>query len=87
MRFYLVYLEGTKLGLDDGPLGFFANRFVRAASAVEAEEAAKALSLKIWAQNGFATIPELEVLEVTPVGFVRGILSQRQNSGHTFYAF
>lgn len=88
MRPWLVEVEGADLGLDNGPVGFFANRFVLANSKSAAVEQAFAITVKGWRRR-FQTIggspPRLFAGEVQQIGWMHYLTHKRQNRGYTFF--
>lgn len=89
MRFYLVEIEGTDLGLPDGTPGFIANRYVAASSTNAAAARALRLTQRVWKRT-WAKIgssePRFGVEQIERISFWSWLKSRRQNRGRIFYA-
>ncbi len=93
MPFYRVMLhgKGINVDLDDewGPMiGFFTTRLVKADSAAEAEDKAKAMVLSEWSSGTNAEankdmLPILSVESVNESTFVESL--SFKNTGYSFY--
>lgn len=84
MRFYVVEIEGRDLKIPDGPIGFFANRYVLAGSSADAEKRARRVMLRQWSKS-FDSVPNLKANRIEPIGLLHALRNLRQNRGHTFY--
>lgn len=88
MRPWLVEVEGAELRLANGPVGFFANRFVLANSKAAAIERAFAITITGWRRrvsNVGGSTPRLIAGEVRQIGWIHYLTHRRQNRGHAFF--
>jgi len=95
MAYFRVLLSGSGISFTfeenaQPAIGFFATRFIKAASSARAELLAKTLVLSEWGPGGVyadankGALPLLATESVVSVGMLTGIF-RRHSKGYSFY--
>lgn len=89
MPFYHLIIADTNLRIADGPIGFHANRYVRARDERQALERVTTRTKAEWREGRYSgvseTEPEIELEEIARVSFWTSFRNRRLNRSHIFF--